>query len=253
MDPNVVQISSTFPLAPMLYINNYSNENVRAGLTPPPPPIIKGNYTCFGKVIDPNDVLIRPLDSQGIERLYAHNDYKRELKKINHSILMNYLDLLEILVKAPTAMGVNGRTLREEKLDELQLLFVNMHHLINELRPYQARDNLKEILEKQKEQRVEIANKFHRHLVKIVEVLKVCIGHVKTCDGELMQTVDQLNAVALRVVPTSPVEEDSVSASVVPSLEFADADKQPNEVNYECNDKILCEMIDKYMRGKNEV
>lgn len=205
-------------------------------------------------MIDPNDVLIRPLETQGIERLYANKDYKRELKKLNHSILMNYLDLLEILVKAPTANGASGRTLREEKLDELQLLFINMHHLINELRPYQARDNLKEILERQKEQRIEIANKFHRHLLKIVDVLKVCIDHVKTNDSELMQTVDELNAVALRAVPGSPIDEDSVAASVVPSLEFADdADKQIGEVNYEYNDNVLCDMIDKYMRGKNEI
>ncbi len=56
-------------------------------------------------MIDPNDVLIRTLESQGIQRVYTTNDHKRELKKLNHSILMNYLDLLDILVKAPNTLG----------------------------------------------------------------------------------------------------------------------------------------------------
>ena len=90
----------------------------------------------FGKLVDPNDILIRSLESQGIQRLYtppellekepnsttalsngfvsstdeetqpkpSHintNNHKHELKKLNHSILIAYLDLLEILVRAP--------------------------------------------------------------------------------------------------------------------------------------------------------
>ncbi len=53
-------------------------------------------------------------------------DHKRELKKLNMSILVNFLDLLDILIKSP------GSIKREEKLEDLKLLFVHIHHLINE-------------------------------------------------------------------------------------------------------------------------
>lgn len=213
--PQGAQLSSTYPLAPMDYVNMYTNENIKSGKAPPPPPIIKDNYTCFGKPIDPNDVLIRPLESQGFQRLYSTgtttttttttstsigtsristNNHKRELKKLNHSIVIAYLDLLEILIKAPTKqvardqqqqLDLNSeqlayKTLRDQKLEDIELLFINMHHLINELRPHQARDNIRCILEMQKRQRIETAQKFKTHLFKIVEILKLCIQSIQS-------------------------------------------------------------------------
>ena len=72
-------------------------------------------------------MLIKPLESHNIKCLYKSNgNYKHELKKLNHSILMSYLDLLDILVKAPNKIGKTGRTLREEKLDDLNILFSNI-------------------------------------------------------------------------------------------------------------------------------
>ena len=35
------QLSSMYPLAPMDYVNMYTNENIKIGKAPPPPPIIK--------------------------------------------------------------------------------------------------------------------------------------------------------------------------------------------------------------------
>lgn len=218
------------------------------------------SFMSFGKLIDPNDILIRSLESQGIQRLYtppelleiesaecfkqpngySHpdsvdepkatattstssssthintNNHKRELKKLNHSILIAYLDLLEILVKAPntqiqieqTITNVAAahaysldhdpslatpqppppetitttiiKTLREQKLEDIELLFINMHHLINELRPHQARDNIRCTLEMQKQQRLETAQKFKQHLHKIVDILKKCIASIES-------------------------------------------------------------------------
>ncbi len=55
----------------------------------------------FGVIFHADDAIIRPLESQpGLRRLYPQNyDPKRELKKLNHSILLNFLDLLDILIK----------------------------------------------------------------------------------------------------------------------------------------------------------
>ena len=38
---------------------------------------------------------------------------------------------------------------RREKLDTIRLIFINMHHLVNEHRPVQARDTLKHMMVKQ--------------------------------------------------------------------------------------------------------
>ena len=53
---------------------------------------------------------------QAIRRLYPQNcDQKRELKKLNHSILVNFMDLLDILVKSPES------TKRNEKIEDIKV------------------------------------------------------------------------------------------------------------------------------------
>lgn len=278
-----VQLSSTYPLAPMDYVNMYTNENIQMGKAPLPPPIIKDTYSCFGKPIDPNDVLIRSLDQQGIKRLYTLqtkdqaplppattvavngdidttttpiniNNHKKELKKLNHSILIAYLDLLEILVKAPNTQLPLGqqqidlnsqqqtfKTLRDQKLEDIELLFINMHHLINELRPHQARDNIRCILEMQKRQRLETADKFKTHLFKIVDLLKTCITSIKSSNVSLTDLteinksnkfIDELNSlVSSATTITKSLEKISKSSSH--SLPPTNSNNVNNDVDME--------------------
>ncbi len=44
---NLLKLSSTYPPAPIVYINNYTNENVKNGMTPPPPPLIRVSDRAF--------------------------------------------------------------------------------------------------------------------------------------------------------------------------------------------------------------
>ena len=60
---------------------------------------------------------------------------------------------------------------RVEKIDDLRLLFIHMHHLINEFRPHQARETLRKMLEIQKNQRLETADRFQKHLEKVIWVI----------------------------------------------------------------------------------
>lgn len=162
---------SALPPPPMQYINLYTDDNVRKGLAPKPPPTIKDSYMMFGNQFQCDDLIIRPLESQGIERLHPMQfDHKRELKKLNMSILVNFLDLLDILIKSP------GSIKREEKLEDLKLLFVHMHHLINEYRPHQARETLRVMMEVQKRQRLETAERFQKHLERVVEMIQGCLA-----------------------------------------------------------------------------
>lgn len=118
---------SALPPPPMQYIKEYTDENIQEGLAPKPPPPIKDSYMMFGNQFQCDDLIIRPLESQGIERLHPMQfDHKKELRKLNMSTLINFLDLLDILIRSP------GSIKREEKLEDLKLLFVHVHHLINE-------------------------------------------------------------------------------------------------------------------------
>ncbi|XP_062250548.1 mediator of RNA polymerase II transcription subunit 7 [Platichthys flesus] len=161
---------SALPPPPIQYIKEYTDENIRKGLAPKPPPPIRDNYMMFGNQFQCDDLIIRPLESQGIERLHPMQfDHKRELKKLNMSILVNFLDLLDILIKSP------GSIKREEKLEDIKLLFVHLHHLINEYRPHQARETLRVMMEVQKRQRLETAERFQKHLERVVEMIQGCL------------------------------------------------------------------------------
>ncbi|KAK6173581.1 hypothetical protein SNE40_017003 [Patella caerulea] len=168
---------SAFPLPPMQYANMYSDENIKRGRAPPPPPPISDTYTMFGAQFTADDVIIRPLEASNCRRLYPnHYDPKRELKKLNHSILINFLDLLEVLIQSPESHK------RQEKIEDLQILFINLHHLINEFRPHQARETLRVMMEIQKKKRLEIADRFQKHLEKVKELIE---GSVNTIPEDM--------------------------------------------------------------------
>jgi mediator of RNA polymerase II transcription subunit 7 len=99
------------------------------------------------------------------------------LKKLCFAILTNYLDLLQIVSRSTlTPSSDSGSTtLREQKLYEIELLFINIHHLINELRPHQARETLRVILEEQKQQREKTSEKLYSFLNRIVDVLNSAV------------------------------------------------------------------------------
>ena len=125
----------------------------------------------FGQPFSADDAIIRPLEQSGCRRLYPQNyDHKRELKKINHSILINFLDMLDVLIHAPESSK------RTEKLEDLNLLFINFHHLVNEFRPHQARETLRVMMEVQKKQRQEIAERFQKHLDKVKELIEEALN-----------------------------------------------------------------------------
>lgn len=160
--------SSSWPLPPTQYIDRYTDEAVAAGTCPKPPAcIVSEPYSMFGAPFFPNENIIRSLESQRVRRLYPQNyEHKRELKKINHSLLTNFLDLLDILVRAPDSEQ------RVEKIEDITLLFINMHHLINEYRQHQARETVKVMMTVQKKQRIDISERFKQQLEKVRESLR---------------------------------------------------------------------------------
>jgi hypothetical protein len=197
---------------------------------------------------------------------------------------MSYLDLLDILVKAPNKIGKTGRTLREEKLDDLNILFSNMHHLINELRPRQARENLITILEMQKEQRLEIANKFQKHLIIIMDLLKQSIDKIKVNNSELNNLLKEFNLLLennknflnnQQIIESSSKSKQSnidqnlndnnvfsefenlneltqdILSSAIKLSNHQQLDKNEDiQQNYEYKDRVLCDIIDTYLNNR---
>lgn len=92
----------------------------------------------FGVTMMCEDQIIRSLEEQGIKRLYQRNyDRRKELKKMNHSLVVSFMDLLDVLVMCPETDR------RLEMCQHISLLFIQMHHLINELRPHQSRESIR--------------------------------------------------------------------------------------------------------------
>ncbi len=167
---DATQVSS-LPLPPMQYVEAYSDTAVARGIAPPPPPPITDSYSMFGHPFSESDAIVQSLEAQGIRRLYPAGsgkdvDRKRELHKLNQSVLVSFLDLLDILIRAPESPR------REEKLEDLNLLFIHMHHLVNEFRPHQARETLRVMLHVQKRKRLMVAERFQMHLDKVQETIE---------------------------------------------------------------------------------
>jgi len=127
--PEAIQVSS-LPLPPVQYINLYTDENVRRGRAPRPPPPIHDTYSMFSNMFNADDTIIRPLEAQGIKRLYPqHFDRRRELKKLNHSLLVNFLDLIDLLVQCPDSPRRAEKVGCISNLKKKKLLFLFRYRL----------------------------------------------------------------------------------------------------------------------------
>ncbi|KAK2725936.1 mediator of RNA polymerase II transcription subunit 7-like [Artemia franciscana] len=213
------QNESALPLPPIQYISLYSDENIRRGRSLPPPAIPRDGYQMFGFPMNMDDAVIRPLESQKIRRLHPCNyDHRRELKKLNHSILASFLDLLDILIKCPESPR------RQEKLEDITLLFIHMHHLVNEFRPHQARETLRVMLEMQKRQRIETAERFQRHLDQALDVLQQA--------AQTLPDESQLELMNKLLIP----QQDTLRGEEIP--------KDTDISGCSIKDKLMCDIID---------
>ncbi|MFH4974378.1 hypothetical protein AB6A40_001087 [Gnathostoma spinigerum] len=171
--PNPSQIVSPLPQPPE-YAKQYTDENIERKCVLPPPPV-PTEFTVFGEEYNLDEEMIRSLQAQKMQQLYSSaGDWRSELKKLNRSTVAAFLDLLDILIRCP------DHPERLEKLNNLRLLFINMHHLINEYRPLQARDTLQLMLKQQISSIESVIERFRLHLKAGREALKQCIDEIPT-------------------------------------------------------------------------
>ncbi|KER29085.1 MED7 protein [Opisthorchis viverrini] len=157
---------SLFPSPPWQLVTKHHSPSSESPVRPPTPPGTNV-YRMFGNLYNLDDAILRSLESQGVRRVYPQTyNRKRELRKINFSILANYLDLLDIITRDPSS------TKRTERLDNLAVLFINMHHLVNEYRQHQARDLLREILKYQVTVASQTVEKAEQYMTRADEILR---------------------------------------------------------------------------------
>ncbi|KAI8092157.1 mediator complex, subunit Med7 [Gilbertella persicaria] len=110
-------------------------------LEPPVPPT--DEYTVFDQKWQINDRL-PTLEELQVKQLYPESgdiDRVKELKKLNRSLITQFLNLLDVLVKKPDEFGRN--------IENISNIFINMHHILNAYRPHQARETLRLLMETQ--------------------------------------------------------------------------------------------------------
>ncbi|KNC85722.1 hypothetical protein SARC_02096 [Sphaeroforma arctica JP610] len=101
-------------------------------------------------------------------------DHKVELKKLNKSIVLNYLQLLDVLTSDPSQYM--------KVFNQLVGLFHNMHALINDCRPHQARETLRAMMEAQVEQKENCVLDLETYFDAVTSALKEVLDQVQTSD-----------------------------------------------------------------------
>lgn len=60
----------------------------------------------------------------------AYVDFKKELQSLNRELQLHILELADVLVERPSQYA--------RRVEEISLIFKNLHHLLNSLRPHQV-------------------------------------------------------------------------------------------------------------------
>ncbi|KAG6406109.1 hypothetical protein SASPL_133706 [Salvia splendens] len=161
--------TATYPPPPPFYrlYKNYSDD---PDSCPAPPPPIEGPYSLYGASYTTDDVL-PGLEEQGVRQLYPKGpniDFKRELRSLNRELQLNILELADVLVERPSQYA--------RRVEDISLIFKNLYHLLNSLRPHQARATLIHILELQIQRRKQAVEDIKRRREEAQRLLTEALG-----------------------------------------------------------------------------
>ncbi|ONI21748.1 hypothetical protein PRUPE_2G085900 [Prunus persica] len=76
--------------------------------------------------------ILPSLEDQGVRQLYPKGpniNFKKELRSLNRELQLHILELADILVERPSQYA--------RRVEDISLIFKNLHHLLNSLRPHQ--------------------------------------------------------------------------------------------------------------------
>ena len=142
------------------------------------------------------------------------------------------MDIIDILIKCPESPK------REEKIEEINLLFIHMHHLINEFRPHQARETLRVMLMVQRRKRTQFTAKFKEQLEKVETIIQEAIENLPEADSEGMRLGVEFTFDILCILDPMDTKEKTEGLD--------DAEKTAEEEREYCSslDRIMCQIVD---------
>ncbi|BBN13128.1 mediator of RNA polymerase II transcription subunit 7 [Marchantia polymorpha subsp. ruderalis] len=167
--------ASAYPPPPPYY-RLYKDFSENPDSCPAPPPPVVGTYNLFGANYTTDDVL-PSLEEQGLRQLYPTGpnvDYKKELRSLNRELSFQFLELSDVLVERPSQYA--------RRVEDMGLILRNMHHLLNSLRPHQARATLIHILESQIQRRKKAVADIRRKREEVRQMLQESLS---TLDGHM--------------------------------------------------------------------
>ncbi|GMM34999.1 mediator complex subunit [Saccharomycopsis crataegensis] len=145
-------------------------------------------------VENPNDELSEEDSNSSLKRI-------NELKKLFKSLLLNFLELIGIVSKNPT--------LYPEKLEQIRIVLINIHHLLNEYRPHQARESLILMLQNQVTATKKEIAEIKRGCQMVEERLPKIVGEIMK-NNQLKKSFDEKH---------QPDEEKSQNNELVTSID----------------------------------
>eukprot|EP00873_Tetraselmis_striata_P019211 jgi/Tetstr1/439475/TSEL_027907.t1 len=140
-----------FPPPPAFYKLYGEGGGPETLLPPPPPPPLEGEYEQYGELHTTEDG-VAGLPPH-IKKLYTEAaeggiDVRGELLRLNKEVVFTFTELLHTLTESP-GLCAASRMQYDTQMMSLGLLLWNMQHLLNQLRPHQARAALEFKLQEQ--------------------------------------------------------------------------------------------------------
>eukprot|EP00850_Spirogloea_muscicola_P003378 SM000013S26547 [mRNA] locus=s13:944204:945667:- [translate_table: standard] len=127
------------------------------------------------------------LEEQGVRQLYPRQepiDFKKELRTLSRELLLVLLELVDVLVERPSQYA--------RRVEDMGLLLKNIHHLLNLLRPHQARATIIHLLETQLQQRKIAIEDIRRRRQEAQELLRDSVTMLqKELDIDFAQDQDE--------------------------------------------------------------
>ncbi|GAA5895629.1 hypothetical protein JCM5296_003766 [Sporobolomyces johnsonii] len=171
----------------------------------------EGSYSVFGETWPVEDKL-PTLEEMGVQEMFDRNaDRKQSLQTLLRAILVTYTQLLDSLLTPPPSLAHPRPPLPDgsappsdpERLTEhVRLIAINMHHLVNELRPVQARETLKTMMQAQ----------IDRRRAKTAAIKQKCAEITSTL-STLHSDVLAASSAAAPTPPPAPSSHDPASPS----------------------------------------
>ncbi|KAL3691069.1 hypothetical protein R1sor_004720 [Riccia sorocarpa] len=131
------------------------------------------------------------LENLSKSHLLATADYKKELRSLNRELSFQFLKFSDVLVERPSQYA--------RRVEDMGLILRNMHHLLNSLRPHQARSTIIHLLELQIERRKKAVEDIRRKREEVRQLLQKSLSavHGHMSDGQDGRMMDGGMAVAL--------------------------------------------------------